>query len=151
MAPRGEADIDEPAVEARVSVFGGILSLLSAVIPRLLKWRETRSSRGTLRVFDANALLGPRVRVDTVEHSGVKWPIFMAGSPFHKEDPLTDPRARPRPLCPECGCELKQARRPLRGYRWDCVECGFSVRSRRSFHQIAEDVTILARHRHAAY
>ncbi len=43
------------------------------------------------------------------------------------------------PLCPKCKSELKQISK-RNGYKWECLGCGFSKNSKKSFQEVVDSI-----------
>lgn len=49
------------------------------------------------------------------------------------------------PICPKCGTELEETKKFLKGYKWECVYCGFKKTNNDNFYNEAERAKKIAR------
>lgn len=98
----------------------------------------------------AESVGGSYELLETVEYESVKWRIMIpTGTPYdlrrdHLKRIRDDFKVESIPRCPICNTELSEESKFL-SFRWYCVKCGFSRKSKFSFYVSRQNVKKIVR------
>jgi ribosomal protein L37AE/L43A len=136
-----------------------IIFLIDEIKDALKKWIITVLSRykevkshGKLKACSISEPPYGWEELTRMLYNDVKWVVQRDGRGPDARRLI--PRSDPRPSmihieiparCPNCGTELKEDRRFLRGFTWHCISCGFKKHSKANLYEASKNVEFLAR------
>ena len=87
--------------------------------------------------------------IGNIDHAGVKWRIIAPLPPppsLYRGPDLTPSgiRVRTPPRCPECETQIEESKSFWGGYVWNCPDCDFKKRSKRSYYRVKDNVEKIA-------